>query len=181
MSTHNARSRADAASTRLAVMALAHRVHPANRRNRVLTRATPPNGVAVADFRVQADTVFPTLGPTGEVAVDDRSVPLLLNVAAMIFPAGAARIGHVSSGFGRGDRTDPHPLVRLRRLASPITKEWSTRFAPPRRPLPICTRNKRPKAGNMRSCIPIETSRPMREARHCGLNASCCGVGAPKT
>ena len=33
----------------------------------------------------------------------------------------------------------------------------------------------------MRSCIPIETSRPMRGARHCGLNASCCGVGAPKT
>jgi hypothetical protein len=36
-------------------------------------------------------------------------------------------------------------------------------------------------SGNMRSCIPIETSRPMRGARHCGLNASCCGVGAPKT
>ena len=35
--------------------------------------------------------------------------------------------------------------------------------------------------GNMRSCIPIETSRPMRGARHCGLNASCCSVGAPKT
>jgi len=38
-----------------------------------------------------------------------------------------------------------------------------------------------PRPGNMRSCIPIETSRPMRGARHCGLNASCCGVGAPKT
>ena len=36
-------------------------------------------------------------------------------------------------------------------------------------------------SGNMGSCIPIETSRPMRGARHCGLNASCCGVGAPKT
>ena len=34
------------------------------------------------------------------------------------------------------------------------------------------------RAGNMRSCIPIEISRPMQGARHFGLNASCCGVGS---
>ena len=36
-------------------------------------------------------------------------------------------------------------------------------------------------SGQYALVFPIETSPPMQAARHFGLNASCCGVGAPKT